>query len=157
MKVCPVCKSLCFDDMPVCYECMHGFDRGTPCAAEGERPSEGDVDRSGRQAPSSDAGAASAVGSDGVVERLGVSPQRPHEPSSYSNGPSRRCDDGIQTTASLRIPMVTSVLPRTSASDSASRELHPRRSGASHEAAPFSCLTIEAPAGCRVVLRVESA
>ena len=27
MKTCPVCKSLCFDDMPVCYGCMHDFER----------------------------------------------------------------------------------------------------------------------------------
>lgn len=25
MKVCPVCKSRCFDDMDVCYGCMHKF------------------------------------------------------------------------------------------------------------------------------------
>lgn len=27
MKTCPICNSLCFDDMPVCYGCMHGFER----------------------------------------------------------------------------------------------------------------------------------
>lgn len=25
MKVCPVCKSRCFDDMDTCYGCMHNF------------------------------------------------------------------------------------------------------------------------------------
>lgn len=25
MKVCPVCKSRCFDDMDVCYGCLHKF------------------------------------------------------------------------------------------------------------------------------------
>lgn len=25
MKVCPVCKSRCFDDMDICYGCMHKF------------------------------------------------------------------------------------------------------------------------------------
>lgn len=25
MKVCPVCKSRCFDDMDVCYGCLHDF------------------------------------------------------------------------------------------------------------------------------------
>lgn len=26
MKVCPTCKSRCFDDMNTCYGCMHKFD-----------------------------------------------------------------------------------------------------------------------------------
>ena len=25
MKICPVCKSRCFDDMDTCYGCMHKF------------------------------------------------------------------------------------------------------------------------------------
>lgn len=25
MKVCPVCKAACFDDMEVCYGCLHRF------------------------------------------------------------------------------------------------------------------------------------
>lgn len=25
MKVCPVCKATCFDDMDACYECLHRF------------------------------------------------------------------------------------------------------------------------------------
>lgn len=25
MKLCPVCKSRCFDDMDTCYGCMHNF------------------------------------------------------------------------------------------------------------------------------------
>lgn len=25
MKICPVCKSRCFDDMNTCYGCMHKF------------------------------------------------------------------------------------------------------------------------------------
>jgi hypothetical protein len=28
MKTCPVCKSQVFDDMPVCFGCMHRFDEG---------------------------------------------------------------------------------------------------------------------------------
>ena len=28
MKTCPVCRSRCFDDMPVCYGCLHDFERG---------------------------------------------------------------------------------------------------------------------------------
>ena len=30
MKICPVCKSRCFDDMQVCYGCMHRFDAEEP-------------------------------------------------------------------------------------------------------------------------------
>ncbi|WP_283169748.1 hypothetical protein [Curtanaerobium respiraculi] len=26
MKICPVCKARCFDDMDVCFGCMHRFD-----------------------------------------------------------------------------------------------------------------------------------
>ena len=28
MKSCPVCKARCFDDMEICYGCMHRFDEG---------------------------------------------------------------------------------------------------------------------------------
>ena len=28
MVECPICKSMCFDDMEVCYGCIHRFDRG---------------------------------------------------------------------------------------------------------------------------------
>ena len=26
MKICPICKARCFDDMEICYGCMHQFD-----------------------------------------------------------------------------------------------------------------------------------
>lgn len=29
MKVCPVCKSRCFDDMDKCYGCLHDFTKAT--------------------------------------------------------------------------------------------------------------------------------
>ena len=29
MKTCPICKSRCFDDMAVCYGCLHRFDEET--------------------------------------------------------------------------------------------------------------------------------
>ncbi|MDO4889753.1 MAG: hypothetical protein Q3963_00200 [Coriobacteriaceae bacterium] len=28
MKTCPICKARCFDDMEICYGCMHRFERG---------------------------------------------------------------------------------------------------------------------------------
>lgn len=32
MKTCPVCRARCFDDMEVCYGCLHRFnERGTIC------------------------------------------------------------------------------------------------------------------------------
>ena len=27
MKVCPICKSRCFDDMDTCYGCLYNFDK----------------------------------------------------------------------------------------------------------------------------------
>ena len=37
MKICPVCKSRCFDDMQVCYGCMHRFDeQGGPLPSSAE-------------------------------------------------------------------------------------------------------------------------
>lgn len=28
MKTCPICKARCFDDMEICYGCMHRFEEG---------------------------------------------------------------------------------------------------------------------------------
>ena len=33
MKTCPVCGAACFDDMTICYGCMHDFARGEKTAA----------------------------------------------------------------------------------------------------------------------------
>ena len=30
MKICPVCHGRCFDDMELCYGCLHRFDREPP-------------------------------------------------------------------------------------------------------------------------------
>ena len=39
MKTCPICKARCFDDMEICYGCMHPFEpneeTGSTPAAEG--------------------------------------------------------------------------------------------------------------------------
>lgn len=37
MKVCPTCKSRCFDDMDTCYGCMHQFANDV---IENEKPKE---------------------------------------------------------------------------------------------------------------------
>ena len=40
MKTCPICKARCFDDMEICYGCMHPFGQvpGESVAAENETP-----------------------------------------------------------------------------------------------------------------------
>ena len=35
MKTCPICKARCFDDMEVCYGCMHQFE---PEGVQGDSP-----------------------------------------------------------------------------------------------------------------------
>lgn len=35
MKVCPVCSARCFDDMDVCYGCMHRFEEAPEPAEAG--------------------------------------------------------------------------------------------------------------------------
>lgn len=34
MKTCPVCKARCFDDMEICYGCMHRFEEGEGSGAQ---------------------------------------------------------------------------------------------------------------------------
>ncbi|MDO4532567.1 MAG: hypothetical protein Q4C36_02470 [Coriobacteriia bacterium] len=51
MKTCPICKARCFDDMEICYGCMHPFEpeedaATTPAAERGfdaRRPSDSDA------------------------------------------------------------------------------------------------------------------
>lgn len=35
MKTCPVCHARCFEDMDVCYGCLHRFGQGDPVLVEG--------------------------------------------------------------------------------------------------------------------------
>ena len=44
MKTCPVCKANCFDDMPVCYGCLHDFTRLARRAALEDGASPGAAD-----------------------------------------------------------------------------------------------------------------
>ncbi|ANE21975.1 hypothetical protein AAY81_01015 [Denitrobacterium detoxificans] len=67
MKTCPVCQATCFDDMDVCYGCMHRF----PTASLGkENPSSKKAAGSGSSgaqgAPAVRPGAF-AVGEDGIA------------------------------------------------------------------------------------------
>ncbi len=59
MKECPICKAWCFDDMDVCYGCMHHFD------AQG----------SGMSADPSSAAASTSEGATEVMEA--VAPREP--------------------------------------------------------------------------------
>ena len=34
MKTCPTCKARCFDDMEICYGCMHRFEEDPPSFEE---------------------------------------------------------------------------------------------------------------------------
>lgn len=38
MKTCPVCKANCFDDMDVCFGCLHDFSRRAPAVPQHARP-----------------------------------------------------------------------------------------------------------------------
>ena len=38
MKTCPVCKSNCFDDMDVCFGCLHDFRRDADSGTEVRQP-----------------------------------------------------------------------------------------------------------------------
>lgn len=38
MKTCPVCKANCFDDMDVCFGCLHDFSRQGPASPQHARP-----------------------------------------------------------------------------------------------------------------------
>ena len=48
MKVCPVCQLKCFDDMEICYGCMHRFDQAQDGQRHGDaggQPDAGSEDR----------------------------------------------------------------------------------------------------------------
>lgn len=72
MKVCPVCSARCFDDMDVCYGCMHRFEEAAePAEASPETPS-GIVDAVGLSQASGGFGrpADDATGLEAVVATL---------------------------------------------------------------------------------------
>ena len=43
MRTCPVCGARCFDDMEVCYGCMHRFDERDEAATAVLQPLVGDA------------------------------------------------------------------------------------------------------------------
>lgn len=53
MKTCPICNAKTFDDMDVCYGCLHRFgkERFSPSSGSGESGSNGKVDLEVKQAP----------------------------------------------------------------------------------------------------------
>lgn len=106
MKTCPVCKARCFDDMAVCYGCLHDFSRQVPsdahgvCSCDERRPSAGFGDSSAASA------AEAADASCGFAHAF--EPVDPPWFSPCDPFPSR--DLGEQGyTAYMPIPMVTVV------------------------------------------------
>lgn len=109
MKTCPVCGARCFDDMAVCYGCLHDFSR----AALAERGEASDAfslaDRAAK--PSDD-----ACDADGLREGRGEA-----EPSSLSDEASSpclscACGEGGKTSF-MPVPMVTVVSRRETPSN----------------------------------------
>lgn len=140
MKTCPVCRSLCFDDMPVCYGCMHNFDRDGSCMGGHSDSAASSGRLAGGVAPGKDA----AAPRDGKKDGIAMEEEKP----SASEGERR---------ATLRIPMVTSVAPGSFLSGSASGLSSGTHSGSVEPPASAPFLAIEAPEGYRMVLRLERA
>lgn len=66
MKTCPVCHARCFDDMEVCYGCLHRFgDEGALCAEDFDDVAEAVFDIVEQAAPS-----IGADGDDEVMEHV---------------------------------------------------------------------------------------
>lgn len=185
MKTCPVCRSLCFDDMPVCYGCMHNFDRDGSCmggnsdsaassgrltgdvapgkdaVAPGDGKKDGIAMEEGK--PSAPEGEGRATGAPGAGARGGEWPAEGGELDDDGVGRAEMrcvqgcsCDDAGRR-ATLRIPMVTSVASGPILSGSTG-ELSGEVCACSVESSVSApSLTIEAPEGYRMVLRLERA
>lgn len=182
MKTCPVCRSLCFDDMPVCYGCMHNFDRDGSCMGGHSDSAASSGRLTGDVAPGKDAVAPGDGKKDGIaMEERGSSAseeERVVGASGVRGGEwpaeggeldddgvgradvrcvqGRSCDDAGRR-ATLRIPMVTSVAPGSFLSGSASGLSSGTHFGSVEPPASAPFLAIEAPEGYRMVLRLERA
>ncbi|MDO4442826.1 MAG: hypothetical protein Q4B69_03035 [Slackia sp.] len=142
MKICPVCGARCFDDMAVCYGCLHDFSRPpltyerSACEVVHGEPlldAEFDVDDIDEAAPRE-------ISDKEKRSRTGFDP--PWFASSYAavdRGGFSLCEGGG---ASLRmaVPMMTIVHPDAALPDSFSDE---------REASSF---VLSIPQGGRVVL-----
>lgn len=135
MKTCPVCKSLCFDDMPVCYGCMHDFERDVlddPEEAVPPSPASSGVQSFGSSG--------SAAPSDEGMRSV-MSLPIPMITSTFAQG--RRSD----VTANLA----------SRKQGCAPRPNDLAHSGKASHADASPWLTFETPGGCRLVLHLEPA
>ncbi len=183
MKTCPVCKSLCFDDMSVCYGCMHDFDRDIPDEPEEAVPPVRPSAASAASYGSSGASAASSAATDvpmaqdsdggaqgfprsqnGLGGALHAAGFAARDAGAFgSSGSAVSADAVSRPVMSLPIPMLTSAFASGARSDETARIPQANRQRSAHavphpscsEAMP--CLTFEAPAGCRMVFRLEPA
>ena len=184
MKTCPVCKSLCFDDMPVCYGCMHDFTRifsddpeeavepagnalpagGVSFDATAERSQpvprdDGAVIAQGKE-KTPGVGAdnrAFARRSDGSVSSDNAVRRFSREMRPFgASGSAVPEDEGVRPVAGLSIPMITSPFSNEARPDTTARIF---RRVESADADPREqrapSITFEAPRGCRFILQME--
>lgn len=186
MKTCPVCKSLCFDDMPVCYGCMHDFTRillddpeeaveptgnalpvgGVSFDATSERSQSVPRDDGAVIAQSKEKtrgveaeNRAFACRSDDSVSSDNAVRRFPREMRPFgASGSAAPEDDGVRPVAGLSIPMITSPFSNAARPDATARIF---RRAESADAAPYEqrvpSITFEAPRGCRFILQMEPA
>ena len=145
MKTCPVCRSRCFDDMPVCYGCLHDFERGIlikDAVDNVDKDAEDMPEEAVLPKPPSCSYAASSA-----LQVLEES-DRPHEVADASNGTS------TPGTAAVKPPSLSIAGGHSfgvSGSDAAENK---SRSSAFNNASPW--LAIETNEGYRLVFRFES-
>lgn len=164
MKTCPVCKSLCFDDMPVCYGCMHDFERDViDEPEEAVPPVSSCVAASAEEANRAKTSGAGASG--GVNVRDDAARTR----SFGMSGSAAPADTGMRPVMSLPIPMLTSTFSRGQRPDAtanlaarrqgvvAQRSEAPARSSVESNVGTSPLLTLETPGGCRLTLHLEPA
>ncbi len=92
MKTCPVCQAQCFDDMDICYGCMHRFDYSVASPA-GEQAL-GDARAQRKSRPSEEGGVAQPS------ESGSPEPAPEHAQDADPNG-----GDEDEVTASYAVPL----------------------------------------------------
>ncbi len=123
MKTCPVCRSRCFDDMSVCYGCMHDFGRDIPdedMPEEAVLPKPPTPSRGSSSMRASGASHASGVlpsesqgsKSDFASPVAGVSPCNSKDVHVSQRSASAAVRELPRSAFSLPIPMLTSVKAR---------------------------------------------
>lgn len=99
MKTCPICKARCFDDMEICYGCMHRFeeapeDRGAPLedvVGYDEVPFRPDARHAAEdESPASSKRTRARKGAAPAYDEAGGYPYEPDLPGTSSDGRSRK-------------------------------------------------------------------